>query len=63
MGLTTSQMEDALGYPLTLEFPPAPALAYLAASRAIPLYLAQPGGVIARQFDALAEHIAEHLPA
>jgi CheY-like chemotaxis protein/MinD-like ATPase involved in chromosome partitioning or flagellar assembly len=60
MNLTASQVEDALGHSVALGFPPAPELAYLSANRATPMYLAQPGGIIAKQFDVLAETIAKH---
>ncbi len=60
-GLTDKQVEDALGYAITRSFPPAPELAHLAASRAMPLYLAQPDSPISEQFNALADHIAKHM--
>ena len=60
MGLTTSQVEEALGCAITLSIPVVPELAYLAASRAMPLYLAKPGSPITQPFDTLAAHIAQH---
>ncbi len=57
--LVVRQIEEMLAHPVTLGLPPAPELAYLSATRATPMVLAQPEGVIARQFEALAEKIAE----
>jgi pilus assembly protein CpaE len=61
MTLTKSQIEEALGQTVSLGFPPAPELAYLSVSRAAPMYLLQPEGIISRQFDVLAEQVLGHL--
>ncbi len=62
MAMSVSQIEDTLGQSVILGFPPAPELAYQSAIRATPMYLVQPGGIISKQFDFLAEHIAKHIP-
>jgi DNA-binding response OmpR family regulator len=61
MGMTVTQIEQALGHSVILGIPPAPELAFLAGSRMQPMFLAQPGGIISGQFDTLAEHIARHV--
>jgi DNA-binding response OmpR family regulator len=59
--LTMSRMEEALKVPVALGFPPATELAYLAATRSVPMVLLQPEGIIAQQYSILAEHIAHHV--
>jgi pilus assembly protein CpaE len=61
MSLTKSQIEETLGQTVSLGFPPAPELAYLSVTRAAPMYLLQPEGIISRQFDVLAEQVLGHL--
>lgn len=61
MTLTKSQMEETLGQTISLGFPPAPELAYLSATRAAPMYLLQPEGIISKQFDVLAEQVHGHI--
>ena len=61
MTLTKSQIEDILGQTVNLGFTPAPELAYLSVTRAAPMYLLQPEGIISKQFDVLAEHILGHI--
>jgi CheY-like chemotaxis protein/MinD-like ATPase involved in chromosome partitioning or flagellar assembly len=58
MRLTASNIEDALGQGVALDFPYAPELAYQAITHTTPMYLAQPGGIIARQFETLVEQIS-----
>ncbi len=59
--LTMSRIEEALKVPVALGFPPATELAYLAATRSVPMVLLQPEGIIAQQYSILAEHIAHHV--
>jgi pilus assembly protein CpaE len=59
--LTMSRIEEALKVPVALGFPPATELAYLAATRSVPMVLLQPEGIIAQQYSILAELIAHHV--
>ena len=59
--LTMSRIEEALKVPVALGFPPATELAYLAATRSVPMVLLQPEGIITQQYSILAEHIAHHV--
>ncbi len=61
MSLSVSQIADALGQSVALGFPPAPELAYQAATRSSPIYTLQPTGIIAKQFDSLAKIVAGHM--
>ncbi len=61
--LTVSKIEDALKCPVALGIPPATELAYLAATRAAPMVLLQPEGIIAQQFTILAENLSHRLAA
>ncbi len=53
--LTLPQMQEALGTPIALLMPPAPEMAYQAATRAVPLSLVQPESLLSQQFSRLAE--------
>lgn len=53
--LTLPQMQEALGTPIALLMPPAPEMAYQAATRAVPLSLVQPESLLSQQFNRLAE--------
>jgi len=59
--LPVSKMEEALKTPIALGFPPATELAYLAATRSAPMCLLQPEGIIAQQFNVLADNLSRHL--
>jgi len=61
MNLNVSQIEEILKVPVALGFPPAMELAHLSATRSVPMYLLQPDGVLARQFDELAGVVAQHI--
>jgi pilus assembly protein CpaE len=61
--LNMSQVEQILGYPAVMGFPPVVEQAYRAADRAIPLISVQPDGIIAMQFNTLANQINERVPA
>jgi Flp pilus assembly CpaE family ATPase len=60
--LNISQVEQILGYPAVMGFPPVVEQAYRAADRAIPLINVQPDGIIAMQFNTLASQINERMP-
>jgi Flp pilus assembly CpaE family ATPase len=61
--LNISQVEQILGYPTVMGFPPVVEQAHRAADRAIPLIAIQPEGIIAMQFNALASQIKERVSA
>ncbi len=60
--LNISQVEQILGYPAVMGFPPVVEQAYRAADRAVPLVAIQPDGIIAMQFNTLASQINERVP-
>jgi DNA-binding response OmpR family regulator len=60
MSFSVTKIEEILGHSVSLGFIPAPEQAFLAADRSTPLYLVQPEGQTAKQFDILAEMIAKH---
>jgi CheY-like chemotaxis protein len=55
--LTLPQMQEALGQPVAILIPPAPELAYQAATRSAPLSLVQPESLLAQQFTRLSDLI------
>jgi CheY-like chemotaxis protein/MinD-like ATPase involved in chromosome partitioning or flagellar assembly len=59
--LPVSQIEQILKTPVAMGFPPATELAYMAATRAAPMGLLQPEGIIAQQFSNLAGNLSRHL--
>jgi pilus assembly protein CpaE len=61
--LNISQVEQILGYPAVMGFPPVVEQAYRASDRSIPLIAVQPDGIIAMQFNTLASQINERIPA
>jgi pilus assembly protein CpaE len=60
--LNISQVEQILGYPAVMGFPPVVEQAYRASERAVPLIAVQPDGIIAMQFNTLASQINERVP-
>jgi pilus assembly protein CpaE len=60
--MNISQVEQILGYPAVMGFPPVVEQAYRASDRAIPLISVQPDGIIAMQFNTLASQINERVP-
>ena len=60
--LNISQVEQILGYPAVMGFPPVVEQAYRASERAVPLTAVQPDGIIAMQFNTLASQINERVP-
>lgn len=61
MTMPASQIQELLGQSVALGFPPAPELAYQAATRLTPLYSLQAESILARQFDNLAALIHQHM--
>lgn len=61
--LSIIQMQEILGLPIAQVVPPAPEVAYQAATRNIPMVQVQIGGVISQQFLNLAERLAQRVPA
>jgi pilus assembly protein CpaE len=59
--LTVSQVEQMLGRSVELGFPPANELAYRAAEQSVPLTSLQPEGVIAQQFQLLADQLKQRI--
>lgn len=55
--LTLPQMQEALGQNVSILIPPAPELAYQAATRSTPLSLMQPESLLSQQIKRLADQI------
>jgi DNA-binding response OmpR family regulator len=55
--LTLPQMQEALGQSVSILIPPAPELAYQAATRSTPLSLMQPESLLSQQIKRLADQI------
>jgi hypothetical protein len=55
-------VEQILGYPAVMGFPPVVEQAYRASERAVPLVSVQPEGIITMQFNTLASQINERVP-
>ncbi len=53
--LTQTQMTEMIGAPITLGFPPSPEIAYQANMRLSPLITIQPEGLLAQQYQRLAQ--------
>lgn len=60
--LSWTQVQEALGIPITSIITPAPELAYQACTRNTPMILAQPDGIVAQQFIKIASTIAQRGP-
>lgn len=58
--LTIQQVREMLENPVPIVIPPAPEQAFQAASRSIPLILAQPDSLVSLQIHSLAELILKH---
>jgi CheY-like chemotaxis protein/MinD-like ATPase involved in chromosome partitioning or flagellar assembly len=59
--LSVSQVEQLVGRPVELGFPPANELAYRAAEQSVPITSLQPEGVIAQQFHLLADQLKQRI--
>jgi DNA-binding response OmpR family regulator len=60
--MSWTQVQEALGIPITSIITPAPELAYQACSRSTPMILAQPDGIVAQQYIKIASAIAQRGP-
>jgi CheY-like chemotaxis protein len=60
--MSVAQVQDALGVPVAQVIPPAPEVAFQAATRNLPMIQVQIGGMLSMQYSRLAETIAEHIP-
>jgi DNA-binding response OmpR family regulator len=60
--MSWTQVQEALGIPITSIITPAPELAYQACSRNTPMILAQPDGIVAQQYIKIASAIAQRGP-
>ncbi len=56
--LTQSQMTEKLGEVISIGFPPSPEIAYQANLRLAPLIMIQPDGLLAKQYQRLAQSLA-----
>ncbi len=57
--LSVTQVQEELGIKIAQVIPPAPEIAFQATRRKIPIIQAQPDGLIAQQFNRLAEMLIE----
>jgi MinD-like ATPase involved in chromosome partitioning or flagellar assembly len=62
MVLNISQVEQILGYPVVMGFPPVAEQTFRAAEHSVPLIAVQPEGIVAMQFTALASQVNERVP-
>jgi pilus assembly protein CpaE len=60
--MSWTQVQEALGIPITAIITPAPELAYQATMRNTPMILAQPDGIVAQQFVKIAAALAQRGP-
>jgi DNA-binding response OmpR family regulator len=60
--MSWTQVQEALGLPITSIITPAPELAYQACSRSTPMILAQPDGIVAQQYIKIATALAQRGP-
>jgi pilus assembly protein CpaE len=61
MVLSVSQVEQMVSQPVALGIPPASELAFHAAGQYVPLIIAQPEGIVAQQFNNLADQVNQRL--
>ena len=62
MSFTLTQVEEALDDKVVIGIPPSGEQAYFAALKGIPLNQVQPEGLVAQQFNQLAQKVAQRLP-
>ncbi len=63
MSMSVTQLEEALGASIMAGLPPVPEQIYYAGQRSVPMLLVQPDGIIAQQYNTLADQISRRLPA
>ncbi|HEX2981165.1 MAG TPA: response regulator [Anaerolineaceae bacterium] len=61
MALTISQVEEILGLNIVMGIPAAPEQAFHAAQRSMPITLVQPDGLMAQQYDKLAQQLSRRV--
>jgi Flp pilus assembly CpaE family ATPase len=61
MQLTAADVNERIGQSVKIVIPPAPEMAYQAATRFIPLSQVQPDDLIAQQFKRLAETVLQNI--
>ncbi len=59
--MSVTQIQEALGMPVSQVIPPAPEVAFQAATRNLPMIQVQIGGMLSLQYSRLAEAIAERV--
>ena len=59
--LSVTQVQEALGIPVSQVIPPAPEVSFQAATRNLPMIQVQIGGMLSLQYSRLAEAIAERI--
>ncbi len=59
--LSITQVQDRLGMPITQVIPPAPEQAFQVGLRNVPLIMVQPDGLLAQQFNRLADYVGQKL--
>lgn len=59
--LTATQLSEKIGEPITIGFPPSPEIAYQANLRSAPLITIQPDGLLAKQYQLVAQALAERV--
>ncbi|MHC1783968.1 MAG: response regulator [Anaerolineaceae bacterium] len=58
--LSVQQVRDLLENPVPIVIPPAPEQAFQAASRSVPLILAQPDSLVSQQINSLTDFVLKH---
>jgi pilus assembly protein CpaE len=61
MQLSMIQMQEVLGVPIAQVIPPAPEIAFQAASRSIPMMQVQIGSVLSQQYSNMAERLVQRV--
>jgi Flp pilus assembly CpaE family ATPase len=59
--LSLTQVQEALGQPVSQVISPAPELAYQSALRTTPMILVQPNGLTGQQFGKVADLLEQHI--
>ena len=61
IALSAQQIQDGLGQPVSIVFPPAPEQAFQATQRGVPMVMIQQEGLVSQQFVRLAEQLVDRL--
>lgn len=62
MQMSVTQVQDMLERPIAQAIPPVPELAYQAAIKNVPMITLQPDGLVAQQFNQLADLLGQRIP-